>query len=327
MRYPPEMFQGVKTKYTCDPLSCDKRNAYVTAANTAISLMNDQLGRHNLSLTDRAETLKMSAPYFKLDHHLPKIERVAEYTAALQTPITTPETIVTLSATITALDTTVHEELAYVEVAFDECTCLHLGAEICTDPVINGTSLTFQVHAYDLIDIDNVPAEGLPFDSIPYLSEVTIRLHTRVDSFPRYMWQVWPCSPLVAEPCTYQAVNGCLIERNYGIYDVLPGLTTTPCPPIGALDHYELDVINVGLWRDTLADAVVSLMNTRLPIDYCNCDPITNLRYKDDNALSDRYSKVYAYSFYNPFGILAPGAQYAWKCLEPFINNTEVMRA
>lgn len=327
MRYPAAMFQGVKTQYNCDPLSCEKRGAYVTAAQTAIAMINDQLGRHNLCLSDRAETLMAKAPYFTLDHHLPKQARATQYTATVQTPPTAPGDIVTLAATITALDSTVHEELAYIEVLFSDCTCLHLGVELCADPVIDGTALTFQVHAYDLIDLDNVPDDGMPADSIPYLSTVKIKLHTRIDSLPRYMWQIWPCSPTPTDPCTYYATAGCLIERRFDIYDVLPGPTTTPCPPLGKIDHYELDAINVGVWRQTLADAVVSLMNCRLPMDYCNCDPISNLRYKDDNGLSDRFAKVYPYSFYNPFGILAPGAQYAWKSIETLINNTEVFRS
>lgn len=322
MRYSPVgAFMGIVYPGACEAIDCNKRNAYASSARAAQRMMDDFLGNAGYSLEDEPETLQARAPYFALHDRAAPITTVTRRVTALVTPPVAgdPDRLATLTAIVTLA---AGESLVGVAVSLGATQCDRLGIELTGLPALNGNALVLQTPGYNLVDLGALPDGGAPVDNVPYLEEVYLDLTVQSASVPTAHWAPDACA---ATPCTETTTTGCLYQTMHSIYEVRDYYGSA-CLCRGKPEYFSLPVTRPGLWRESLADAMVSLLNTRIPINYCVCDPVANERYRTDTGDTDMYRKAYPYSFSNPFGILMPGAQYAWKQLDMLVSGTKVER-
>lgn len=327
MDYPPWEFMGVMADYECSPLVPISRARIVEAEANALDMISGEIKHRGRSLFDQNVKLTSRYSYFKLDGYTSKVMTSKQYQAAISVDTATGDYttyIATLTATVDELGAC--DELYCVRVVWPDHT--HLGVEFLTDPSIASTLLTVTARAYNFIDLSDFDGT-IPPDAISYLREVTIEVTTIANAIPKALWDPGCCVVLTPDACLddecrFIVTDGCLREGEDGLYDVRDYWQTciSPIRP----KRFEVTVLQPGLWEMAFSDAVVSLANTRLPSDFCGCNKLVNNRFLDDNGMSERYNKVYPYSFNNGFGILAPGAQYAWKTIDRVVSNTIVIK-
>jgi len=318
MGYPPIDFMGIMSSYNCNPLTRNMRNRIVLALESALNLMSAKTGVRGKSLFDRGVVLQSQQPYFMLADYGTKTVRIVRTLGIVEITddVIFPEA--STAAIACGLTLTASETIADVRLIFSDLA-KQFGAKI--EYTHTGNTLSISTMAYNLIDI-SIFSEPQPADNIPYLPEIYVDVYIVVESTPDIIFAKPVCA--TNDLCATESTKGCLLEGRNQIYDVIP-LSSSNCS--GTPLFYQLAAIQTGLWDLSLVDAIISLMNSRIPMDYCGCDPLINQRFRDDNGVSARYEKVYPYSYSNGFGILTPGAQYAWKTLETLMSNTIVIKS
>lgn len=327
MRFDPAIFMGVKVgSYTCDPYDLNQREAVVQSLDTAYDMMNTWVVNHGRNMQDSNLTLESTAPYFDLKDCQPGLLTEQFPTATITYTPGTPlhHRKATLSILIGSL--AAGESIYDVTVLSHRFIQKRLGVELIAPNQYDPVSGVLQIYAwaYNFIDVDNI-IEGVDADdAVPYLADVPVRVRIMTTANPLAYWRdnTICITPVISQPCTYTSTEGTLVQKRGSVYDVCG--YTIPCSCDQMADHYKLNVIKAGIWRDNFHDAVVGLANCLIDESPFECNPLSLYRWRDDQGIGEKWDRVYRYSYWNPFGVLAPGAQRAWKAIENSMQFCQV---
>jgi len=207
-----------------------------------------------------------------------------------------------------------------------------LGIEWCSvsivkvdvPPVLPATVVTLQnwtfaftARAYNFLALDTLPAGDL-------LATVSVKVLTSSPSSPVATFTQYGCPSTTTDPCDDTCAPVTTCEACLQVTGDVGVININSCLCVGQCVGYEYDLFSAGIWRAHWQEAIISLMNTMLPIDYCVCEAVTNERWAVDRGERESAIRLEASSLWNPFGILMPGAQRAWFIVEPAMSQTQV---
>lgn len=327
MRFDPAIYMGVKVAlYTCDPYTPDQREQVYEAINNAYDMMNTWVVNHGRNMHNENLMLESAAPYFDIKDCQPGLLTEQFLTASIVYEISAPlhHRKATLSALVGPLAT--GQSVYDVEVLGYQFKQRRLGVtQIAPFHYDSVTGVcTLYARAYNFIDVDNI-IEGVDADdAVPYLTDVPVRVRILTAANPLAYWRdnTICITPVISQPCTYTSTEGTLVRKRGSVYDVCG--YTIPCSCDQLADHYTLNVVKSGIWKSNFQDAVVGLHNCLIDESIYRCNPLSLYRWRDDQGIGEKWDRVYRYSFWNPFGILAPGAQRAWKAIENSMQFCQV---
>lgn len=222
------------------------------------------------------------------------------------------------------------EQFERADVVLDQGFCVSLRPRILSSEFTPGASgapgtLTLKIYAYHLANVgDNVYSDdGRPPAAQPgyYATTVDVDVVTSVPSKIKVFYEQCSCGTTSEEGVCGTCAADRTVEfcyRKHGETYFL-GSDCMQCEGYSRPYQFTLVVDDPGVWNETLADAAVSLMSQRIPIDNCVCQ--SSHRVKRDLGILESMQEDMRrtqpfYSMMNPFGYATPGAHSAWKAVQ-----------
>jgi hypothetical protein len=327
---------------TCKPFDCLKRDVYVQAERDSMDMIKIALDRLGYSACDQLRKQFSHAPYFSIANNLVAEKRKYYSATASISGIPAPvagefgrcNNIANLMVDLSSLNITACETIIEVTVDWGDCKCKRLPVEWCGDISTVGNILTLSAKAYNFVDLDAHPM-CVNEDVATYLGSVKVNIVTTQPSKPDVHWyakQTCACNVMTTtQPCSDNCIHACVgeacIEQTGETSLIVSGWEcskpcTSNCAEYPVM--FTLETWQSGMWSDSWSRAVLGLMNSKLPYEFCDaCHPMSTLLYEQDTKLPER---AYPTMYRNGFGLMTPGAYFAYATIMQSISHSTVIQ-
>lgn len=330
----PALFMGVNMLGRCtDGLSCNKRNQYIAAVQSAQAMIESALARINRSLYDQQAFHSTASPVvcFQPSETLSEfvtrtVTANIEYVGSDGIPRSARSAIIHADIPLAKPG----EVLVGLRLEPKTNNCLRFDIRF-DDWRIDEQTLFASAMAYNFVDLEALsqrhdrPSDyGNDCDSdavVPYLNKINLLCTFKRSTTPYAVFEKLPQHCVPSSPCELVRKPVCMIEVDQDCFEFRE-IAERSCvcqPPQGCRQsplHYEYTTTTLGLWSLAAEQAILSLANCLLPIEACySCAPQLKARWEDDNGLIKREGMMYFGQ--NIFGFNKPGAYIA----QAFVRN------
>jgi hypothetical protein len=325
----PRILAGITVPNACDPLSCVERRQMHADMKWAEEKVTGALKNNfGVDVSPTQVVLRSKSPTFHTDNRPVKLKAysaTANITYGNDANLPWSLQIATLEIEFPAF-TDDCEEYEYADIVEVAGFCKKLPAKLEFSSLVEGAqnTVTLTTMAYNLaelapgVQIFEEPVSNPQPSWLP--SAVDVIVYTSVPSKITAFYQHCTCGTESLEPICGTCYALKVREFCYKTdgYWLMPDQDCFSCD--GLLSPYEftLKTLTPDLWTEVLADATVSVLSQRLPLELCFCK--SNHRVRRDLGIlemsNDDIRKVQPFfAMRNPFGYSTPGANSAWASL------------
>lgn len=329
MTVDPRVIAGITVPTACDALSCvERRQMYMDmkwAEDKVKAALKNNFG---VDLSPTQTTLRSKSPTFHTEDRPVTLKSYsATASIAYDSIPNLPWSLqpATLDIVFPAF-TDDCETYEYVEIVEEAGFCKTLPAKLEFVSLTQGAqnTVTLTTSAYNLailapgVQIYDDPISNPQPPWLPSVLNVTV--YTSVPSKITAYYQRCACGAESSEPVcgTCYAIKTREFCYKTDGYWLMPHTDCYSCDGCSRPFEFSMKTLTPDRWTDVVADATVSVLSQRLPLDLCFCK--TNHRVRRDLGIlemsNDDIRKVQPfYSMKNPFGYSTPGANSAWAAL------------
>lgn len=314
MRLDPCVVLGVGMSGSCSAMSYLDRIALKADIEFATAKIADALANYGLTLFNQSKKINFGGAYWIFDQPTQMVEMCETLMPAVSIDYSSNpvgcDTVATVSiqAEIDTLET-----FAFADAIYDDPTFAGNGVAWKVEH-FSTSGIKLSTKAYNLSVIDRDGVVHYP-EEIGML--ITTYRPTRV-----YSRHLSKCGCIAQSPCDVLTketlVERCVIVRPDG--DGITVMSPSQCScNIGKPLGYVMKVTQDGVMDTSIAEAIVSLANSRATLNTCSaCSPDAQSRLRRDLGITDKGEDMKArtpWAFSNPLGVMTPGGVAAWSTI------------
>lgn len=326
----PRVIAGISVPTACDPLSCvERRQMHADMKWAEEKVFTALKNNFGVDLYPTQITMRSKSPTFHTGESRPVTRKAynatanVTYGAVANLPWSLQ--VATLEIEFPAF-TDDCEEYEYVEIVEVAGFCKKLPAELELVSFVEGVqnTVTLTTMAYNLAEL----APGVLIYDDPITNPqpswlpntLNVVVYTSVPSKITAYYSKCACGTESLEPVcgTCYAIKTREFCYKTDGYWIMPEEDCSCCDGLLSPYEFSLKVLTPDRWTEVVADATVSVLSQRLPLELCFCK--SNHRVRRDLGIlemsTDDMRKVQPFmAMKNPFGYATPGANSAWASL------------